>query len=425
VPETGLMSGDELSADDAWPTARHHGLRALLAGAFVRFRYGDGFSHARAFALQLALAAVPLIIAGAGLATAIGARSFAEVVARTIVAISPGDSDALVADVVTTDDEGTERAEVIVVLGLVTAFLAATSAFAQLERGANRIYGTDRDRPALRKYGWAAALTATAGVAMALGLLLIVAGEPFGDALETVYRWGDAAETVFDVLRWPVGLLLLIIAVTTLFRFSPRRRQPGLSWLAVGAGVTVVAWLAGSGLLALYVAAAGNFGDTYGPLTAVMALLLWANVTGIALLAGMALAAQLEAVRGGRPDPLLPDSDDDGIPDELDEHPGSPARRVRPRHRVTAWQASSSSPARAARPGTGTGWCRSCSRAGTARWPSASRPATTARASPSTPTRRSRPRATRTWSSASRWARTPPRSWRRACGPGWSCWSTR
>ena len=326
VPETGLMSDDELSADDAWPTARHHGLRALLAGAFVRFRYGDGFSHARAFAFQLALATVPLIIAGAGLATAIGARSFAEVVARTVVAISPGDSDALVADVVNTDDEGTERAEVIVVLGLATAFLAATSAFAQLERGANRIYGTDRDRPALRKYGLAALLTATAGVAMAVGLLLIVAGEPFGDAIEAVYRWGDAAETVWDILRWPVGLLLLMLAVTVLFSYSPRRRQPGLSWLSVGAAVTLLAWLAGSALLAFYVAAAGNFGDTYGPLTAVMTLLLWANVTGIALLAGLALAAQLEAVRGGRPDPLLADSDDDGIPDELDEHPGSPSR---------------------------------------------------------------------------------------------------
>jgi len=326
VPETGLMSDDELSADDAWPTARHHGLRALLEGAFVRFRYGDGFSHARAFAFQLALATVPLIIAGAGLATAIGARSFAEVVARTVVAISPGDSDALVADVVNTDDEGTERAEVIVVLGLATAFLAATSAFAQLERGANRIYGTDRDRPALRKYGLAALLTATAGVAMAAGLLLIVAGEPFGDAIEAVYRWGDAAETVWDILRWPVGLLLLMLAVTVLFSYSPRRRQPGLSWLSVGAAVTLLAWLAGSALLAFYVAAAGNFGDTYGPLTAVMALLLWANVTGIALLAGLALAAQLEAVRGGRPDPLLADSDDDGIPDELDEHPDSPSR---------------------------------------------------------------------------------------------------
>jgi YihY family inner membrane protein len=320
------MSGELLSADDAWHTVRHYGLRHLLVASFVRFRYGDGFSHARAFALQLALAAVPLVIAGAGLATALGAESFAEVVARTVMAISPGSSDSLLAEVLAGTDEGSERGEVVVVLGLATAFAAATSAFAQLERGANRIYGTKRDRKVLRKYGRAALLTATAGVAMTAGLLLIVAGEPFGEAMEAVYRWGDGVEEVWDALRWPLGLAALVVAVTLLFRYAPRRSQPGLSWLAVGAAVTVLAWLAGSGLLALYVVVAAGFDDTYGPLTAIMALLLWANITGIALLAGIALAAQLEAVRAGRLDPLLADSDDDGIPDELDEHPDSPAR---------------------------------------------------------------------------------------------------
>lgn len=322
------MSGEELSADDAWHTVRRYGVRHLLGAGFVRFRYGDGFSHARAFGLQIALAAVPLVIAGAGLATALGAESIAEVVARTVVAVSPGSSDALLADVLSGGgpQESSERGEVVVVLGLVTAFLAATSAFAQLERGANRIYGTNRDRPAVRKYGRAALLTATAGVAMSVGLLLIVAGEPFGEALEEVYAWGSVGETVWDVVRWPVGLAALVVAVTLLFRFAPRRRQPGLSWLAVGAGVTVAAWLVGSGLLALYVVASAGFDETYGPLTAVMALLIWANITGVALLAGLALAAQLEAVRAGLPDPLLLDSDDDGIPDTVDEHPDSPAR---------------------------------------------------------------------------------------------------
>jgi YihY family inner membrane protein len=327
VPETGLISAEHLSADDAWPTIRRVGPRRLLSGAFARFRYGDGFSHARAFAMQLALATVPLVIAGAGLAGSIGADSFAEVVARTVVAVSPVSSDALVAEAVQGGtDEGSERAEVVVVLGLITAFVAATSAFAQLERGANRIYGTDRDRPALRKYGRAALLTGTAGVALAAGLALIVAGEPFGEALQEVYHWGDAAETAWDVLRWPLGLVGLVVAVTVVFRYAPRRHQPGTTWLAVGAAVTVLIWLAVSGLLALYVVAAPGFGEIYGPLTAVMALLLWANLTGIALLAGLALAAQLEAVRAGHADPLLPDSDDDGIPDELDEHPDSPSR---------------------------------------------------------------------------------------------------
>jgi YihY family inner membrane protein len=141
-----------------------------------------------------------------------------------------------------------------------------------------------------------------------------------------VYGWGALAETIWDVLRWPIGLVALVVAVTVLFKFAPRRRQPGLTWLGLGAAGTVVVWLAVSGLLALYIAESGNFGDTYGPLTAVIALLLWANVTGMALLGGMALAAQLEAVRAGIQEPLLADSDDDGIPDLLDEHPGSPRR---------------------------------------------------------------------------------------------------
>ncbi len=327
VPETQLMSGEQLSADDAWHTVRRHGPWIVLRDAVQRYRYGDGFSHARGFALQLALAAVPLIIAGAGLATALGAESFGEVVARTVVAIAPGSSDALVQDAVAASaDEDDDAGELALWLGLLTAFLAATSAFGQLERGANRIYGTKRDRPTARKYLRGAVLTATAGVALALGLLLIVAGEPFGDAIEAVYGWGGAVETVWDVLRWPIGLLALVIAVTVLFKFAPRRRQPGLTWLGLGAAGTVVVWLAVSGLLALYVVKSGNFGDTYGPLTAVIALLLWANVTGMALLGGMALSAQLEALRAGVHDPLLADSDDDGIPDVIDEHPGSASR---------------------------------------------------------------------------------------------------
>ena len=136
VPETGLMSCGELSADDAWRTARRYGWRQLLVAGFVRFRYGDGFSHARAFALQLSLAAVPLVIAGAGLATSLGADSVAEVVARTVVAVSPGSSDSLLEQVI--EGGGTERGEgaAVVVAGLVTAFAAASSAFAQFERGA-------------------------------------------------------------------------------------------------------------------------------------------------------------------------------------------------------------------------------------------------------------------------------------------------
>ncbi|MBQ1070998.1 hypothetical protein KBX39_30165, partial [Micromonospora sp. D75] len=39
VPETRLMTENELSADDAWHTLRRHGGWCLLRDAFVRFRW--------------------------------------------------------------------------------------------------------------------------------------------------------------------------------------------------------------------------------------------------------------------------------------------------------------------------------------------------------------------------------------------------
>ena len=61
------------------------------------------------------------------------------------------------------------------------------------------------------------------------------------------------------------------------------------------------------GLLALYVARSGSFGTAYGPLTGIFALLLWANLSSVALFLGIAFAAQLEAVRAGASAPSSAD----------------------------------------------------------------------------------------------------------------------
>jgi uncharacterized BrkB/YihY/UPF0761 family membrane protein len=49
-----------------------------------------------------------------------------------------------------------------------------------------------------------------------------------------------------------------------------------------------------------------TFGQTYGPLAGFVALMLWTLVSSIALLYGVAIAAQLEAVRAGVPSPRRP-----------------------------------------------------------------------------------------------------------------------
>ncbi|NYF57824.1 YihY/virulence factor BrkB family protein [Micromonospora purpureochromogenes] len=307
VPETRLMAEDDLSADDAWRTLRRQGGWCLLRDAFIRFRYGDGFSHSRAFALQLCLAVVPFMIALTGLISELGVEEGGQVVADTVLALTPGQSESVVRELLG-DGERTERAgELALTLGLFTGLVALTTTMAQIERGANRIYGVERDRPALAKYARAAVLAVTAGVPALAGFLILVGGGAIGDSVQRHYEWGAFAHGVWDVIRWPLSLGLTVLAVAVLFRHSPRRNQPSLSWLFFGAGIATALWWLASLLLAAYVTFSDGFGQTYGALTGMMALLLWANLTGIALFGGLAFAAQLEAMRIGVQEPAQPD----------------------------------------------------------------------------------------------------------------------
>ncbi|MCZ7375975.1 YihY/virulence factor BrkB family protein [Micromonospora sp. WMMC250] len=307
VPETRLMADEELSADDAWHTLRREGGWHLLRDAFIRFRYGDGFSHSRAFALQLCLAVVPFLIALTGLITELGVEEGGRVVADTVLALTPGQSAEVVGDLLGEGERAEDAGELALTLGLLTGLVALTTTMAQIERGANRIYGVERDRPALRKYLRAAVLAVTAGLPALAGFLILVGGGAMGRSVREHYEWGALANVIWNVVRFPLSLGLTVLAVAVLFRHAPRRNQPGLSWLFFGAGIATALWWLASLLLAAYVKFSDGFGQTYGALTGMMALLLWANLTGMALFGGLAFAAQLEALRIGVQEPAQPD----------------------------------------------------------------------------------------------------------------------
>ena len=290
---TSVPSTVGLEGDDALATLRATGRRRLALDAFDRLRAADGFSHARALAFQFALTLVPALITVIGLATALDQDTFTRVVREVLGDFAPGAAGDLITEALRQGSSGArqENGEVALAFGGVATLVAGTTAFGQLERAANRIYGVERDRPPLRKYAVAAGLMLTAGVATLLAAVLLVAGSTLADAA----GWGST----FDVLRWPVAIALVVTALALLFEVAPRRRQPEASWLAVGSGLAAVLWLVFTGALALFVGASPNFGATYGPLAGTIAVLLWTFLSAVALLLGIAFAAQLEAVRAG------------------------------------------------------------------------------------------------------------------------------
>ena len=308
VPVTVEMDGDELDAEDAWHTVRRVGVRRLAADAFIRFRYGDGFTSSRALALQGAMAVVPFLLALTGFAAGIDEERPARAVASTIQAVSPGSGEQdAIASAVTGARSSEDSGELALGVGMVFSLLSMTAAIGQVERGLNRIYGIRRDRRAPWKYGRAAVMTAVLAPPMGLGFLLLVAGGAFADAMVENYGWSDSTVTWWNVARWPAGLVLLVFVVAVLLNHAPRRRQPGLSWLALGSGIAVTLTLLATGMFAAYVNLGHSFGSTYGPLGGVFALLLWLLMSSLAFFYGSAVCAQLEACRAGSDEPVYAD----------------------------------------------------------------------------------------------------------------------
>jgi YihY family inner membrane protein len=300
VPETY-----ELEGDDALATLRNAGWAQLLKDSFVRFRAADGFSHARALAYQVMLTLLPFVIAVVGLATALNVDELRQLVTQTVDRLAPGPAGQIFTQAIRQGARSASGGGIFALLiGAAAALASAALAMGQIERGANRLYGIEQDRPTTQKYWNGFKLACTAGVLTVLAFVIILGGADVARATGL----SGVVKGLWTVLRWPLSIGFVIVAFALLFRAAPRRRQPAWSWLAIGSGMSVLLWFVFTGLLALYLdLSSGTFGRTYGPLTGVIAVLLWAFLTSLAIYLGLAFAAQLEAVRAGVPGPRTGD----------------------------------------------------------------------------------------------------------------------
>lgn len=287
VPET-----DHQDAGDARDQLRRSGTLRLFREAAVRLRAAHGTTYARALGHSSLLTLIPAVIAVIGLIAVFDLDGFARVVEDAAASFAPGPAGSILTQALGAAAPSAGPSAVLV--GLAGMLFSGTVGMTHLERAADRIYGVEEDRSLRERLRLAFTLAATVEVMLMMGLAVIVAGGSIGEGSD-----GGAGSGVWSFVRWPVGVGLVAIAMTIIFRLVPNRHQPGFSWLLSGTAVSVTAWVAATILLGLVYEHASLLGDAFGPLIGVGALLVWAYATGLAVLFGLAFAAQLEAERAG------------------------------------------------------------------------------------------------------------------------------
>jgi membrane protein len=183
------------------------------------------------------------------------------------------------------------------VVGLLGALWSASGYVGAFGRSMNAIYEIDEGRPFWKLRPVVLLVTLVAILLIAVVLVMLIVSGPLASSLGSVIGLSAQAVTVWNIVKWPVIAVFVMVIVAILYHATPNVKQPKFRWLSVGAIVAIVIWVVASVAFAFYVATFGSYDKTYGSLAGAVVGLLWLWLTNVALLFGAELDSELERGR--------------------------------------------------------------------------------------------------------------------------------
>ena len=183
---------------------------------------------------------------------------------------------------------------VLIALGLFGAVWAGSGAMGSVVKAVNRAYGRLETRPFWKVRLISLILVLASGTVLAGMLLFIVLGGKLGDAIAAKANLGGAFTWFWNLARWPLAFVVVLLLFALIYYLAPNADQRSWKWVTPGSVVGSLAWLALSGLFAIYTAFSDSYSRTYGSLAGGIILLLWLNYSAWAVLFGAELNAELD-----------------------------------------------------------------------------------------------------------------------------------
>ena len=184
-------------------------------------------------------------------------------------------------------------------LGIATAVWAASNYVKGFGRAMNRIYEVPEGRPGWKLALQGLALTAVMLLLLTLVLVLVALSGDVVAAIGDAIGLGTGFAGVWNVVRWLLLAVVVVVLVALLYWGTPNVRQPRFRWLSVGAVVAIALAALASAGFGLYLTPLGNasYAKTYGAFASVIVFLFWLWIMNTVLLLGGELDAELERAR--------------------------------------------------------------------------------------------------------------------------------
>ena len=177
------------------------------------------------------------------------------------------------------------------------AVFAASSGFSSLIGLLNIAYDVPEGRPYWNTRLIAFGLTLLTGLMVVLVLTVTVLGPDFGSWLAGRFAIAHLFVALWPIIRWLLIAGFTVLSVEAIYFLAPNAKQSFRHQMP-GAIVAVASWIAASWSLGWYVRHVAHYNLTFGALGAVVGLMMWFYITGLALMLGADINAELLHSRG-------------------------------------------------------------------------------------------------------------------------------
>lgn len=180
------------------------------------------------------------------------------------------------------------------VFGIVVALLSASSGMDAMMDALNTVFDVPETRSLIRKKSEALLLSIAIGILMCIAVFLITLGGKIAGAVASGVLLPD-----WHVIQYPVAILFILLSFSMVYRYAPDMEGGRWRPFTPGAVTGLCLWIGVSFGLRVYLQHFNGY-SAYGSIGAVMVLMLWFYVTGMAFLIGGEVDAVIDRAATGR-----------------------------------------------------------------------------------------------------------------------------
>jgi membrane protein len=251
----------------------------------------DGmFDVAAQLAYYFMLALFPLIIFLISLLSTIQALDLVNTVMSTIRDVMPPQAFAVLGGEI--ERIMSEPREGLLTFGVIGTLWAASSGVVSLLGSLDRAYDVKETRGFVKLRVTAVGLTVALALLIITGAVMLMAGDRISTwvAELTGMGWIAIAGTIVHYL---IGLACILLGLGLIYYYGPDVPEQKWAWISPGAAVAAILFVLSSVGFSLYVRFSDSYTATYGSLGAIIILMLWLYLLGLAVTTGAEINSEI------------------------------------------------------------------------------------------------------------------------------------